>query len=237
MDTKLSSMMMTSDAFLATSVPWMPIENPTSAFLSAGASLVPSPVTATVCATPVIIDAWMPETRRCLSSGVERARTRSWGQMRSMASCFSSPFSSCTRSRKVLPSMTAPGGSSGVTIPHLRAMARAVWRLSPVTMRTTMPARWQSLIACGTSLRSGSSIPTRHTSVSPVSSSTGERLAPSLAETARRARQSVRSPASAKSEMAPSTVRRIAASIGTEVPSALTISTQRSATISAAPLV
>merc|ERR1711865_158985 len=44
-DLKLSSMMMISDASLATSVPAMPMARPTFAALSAGASLVPSPVT------------------------------------------------------------------------------------------------------------------------------------------------------------------------------------------------
>lgn len=47
MDVKLSSVRMMSDASLATSVPAMPIAKPTSAFFSAGPSLVPSPVTAT----------------------------------------------------------------------------------------------------------------------------------------------------------------------------------------------
>lgn len=44
---KLSSMRVIEAASRATSVPEMPIANPTSAFLRAGASLVPSPVTAT----------------------------------------------------------------------------------------------------------------------------------------------------------------------------------------------
>lgn len=37
-----------SEAPLATSVPVIPIENPTLALVRAGASLVPSPVTATI---------------------------------------------------------------------------------------------------------------------------------------------------------------------------------------------
>lgn len=45
-DLKLSSISTISQAFLATSVP-QPIPNPTLAFERAGASLVPSPVTAT----------------------------------------------------------------------------------------------------------------------------------------------------------------------------------------------
>jgi hypothetical protein len=44
---KLSSRIMISDAALAMSVPDRFIEKPTSALVKAGASLVPSPVTAT----------------------------------------------------------------------------------------------------------------------------------------------------------------------------------------------
>ena len=44
---KLSSNSMIAAASLATYVPAIPIANPTSAFFKAGASLVPSPVTAT----------------------------------------------------------------------------------------------------------------------------------------------------------------------------------------------
>lgn len=35
-------------------------------------------------------------------------------------------------------------------MPHLVAMARAVLMLSPVTIRTVMPARWHLAIASGT---------------------------------------------------------------------------------------
>jgi hypothetical protein len=35
-------------------------------------------------------------------------------------------------------------------MPHLMAMARAVLILSPVTMRTVMPARWHLRMASGT---------------------------------------------------------------------------------------
>lgn len=41
---------------------------------------------------------------------------------------------------------SSPGGM----MPHLDAMARAVLMLSPVTMRTVMPARWHLVIASGT---------------------------------------------------------------------------------------
>lgn len=35
-------------------------------------------------------------------------------------------------------------------MPHLEAMARAVLMLSPVTIRTVIPARWHFLMASGT---------------------------------------------------------------------------------------
>lgn len=44
---KLSSSKIIAADYLATSVPAIPMANPTSAFFKAGASLVPSPVTAT----------------------------------------------------------------------------------------------------------------------------------------------------------------------------------------------
>ena len=40
--------------------------------------------------------------------------------------------------------------SPGCRMPHLVAMARAVLMLSPVTMRTVIPARWHFLMASGT---------------------------------------------------------------------------------------
>jgi len=48
MEAKLSSKRMISHAPFATSVPVIPIAKPTLALLRAGASLVPSPVTATL---------------------------------------------------------------------------------------------------------------------------------------------------------------------------------------------
>ena len=55
-------------ASLLTSVPTMPIAMPTSAFLSAGASLMPSPVIATI--SPRLCQA---STTRSLSDGETRA--------------------------------------------------------------------------------------------------------------------------------------------------------------------
>lgn len=48
-----------------------------------------------------------------------------------------------------LPSMHRKS-SPGSRMPHLVAMARAVLMLSPVTMRTVMPARWHLEMASGT---------------------------------------------------------------------------------------
>ena len=67
---KLSSINIISAASLATSDPLIPIANPTSAFLNAGASLVPSPVTATTLSYSI-----NPVTNKNLSSGVALANT------------------------------------------------------------------------------------------------------------------------------------------------------------------
>ena len=67
---KLSSRRIIAEAYLATSVPVIPIANPTSALLRAGASLVPSPVAATT--YPL---SFKPATKAYLSSGLDRAKT------------------------------------------------------------------------------------------------------------------------------------------------------------------
>lgn len=144
MDEKLSSISTMADASLATSVPEIPIEKPTSAALSAGASLVPSPVTATV--SPRRLSR---VTRILLSSGEERARTCSLGRVASMSASL--------RVLKTGPSMTTP---PSVRMPHSVAMARAVTALSPVTMRMTTPACWAFFTDSGTPGRTGSWMPT-----------------------------------------------------------------------------
>lgn len=70
MEVKLSFNKMISAASFATYVPVIPMANPTSAFLSAGASLVPSPVTATT--SPLSLS---PVTKAYLSSGRDLAST------------------------------------------------------------------------------------------------------------------------------------------------------------------
>ena len=69
-EAKLSSNKMISQAALDTSVPAIPIANPTSAFFKAGASLVPSPVAATT--SPLYLN---PVTKAYLSSGLDLAKT------------------------------------------------------------------------------------------------------------------------------------------------------------------
>lgn len=71
---KLSSSNIISAASFAIYVPAIPIENPTLAFFNAGASLVPSPVTATT--YPLSIK---PVTNAYLSSGLDLANTSKLG--------------------------------------------------------------------------------------------------------------------------------------------------------------
>src|SRR5438105_3069250 len=87
-DAKLSSITMISHAYLATSVPVIPIANPTSAFFKAGASLVPSPVTATI--SPSSLN---PVTSKYLSSGLDLASTLNDFQICLNAGRFLTPSS------------------------------------------------------------------------------------------------------------------------------------------------
>ena len=72
MELKLSSRRIIPAASLATYVPAMPIANPISAFLRAGASFVPSPVMATT-----FPNCFRPVASKYLSSGDDLARTLS----------------------------------------------------------------------------------------------------------------------------------------------------------------
>ncbi|SIH06316.1 Uncharacterised protein [Mycobacteroides abscessus subsp. abscessus] len=107
----LSSSKIRSAASLVTSVPLMPMAMPMSAARKAGASLMPSPVMATV--SPCRCKA---RTMRCLCSGDTRAYTRMLGASRNKSSSVMA--SSC------LPSTTRALGS--VTMPSFKAIARAV---------------------------------------------------------------------------------------------------------------
>jgi hypothetical protein len=87
-EAKLSSIMIMSAACLATSVPVIPIAKPTSAFFRAGASLVPSPVTATVSPSSL-----KPVTSKYLSSGLDLAKTLSVFHIYLKAAAFLTPSS------------------------------------------------------------------------------------------------------------------------------------------------
>lgn len=63
-----------------------------------------------------------------------------------------SPFSLRILRLNSLPSRHRKS-SPGWIMPHLMAMARAVLILSPVTMRTVIPARWHLRMASGTCKR------------------------------------------------------------------------------------
>lgn len=136
--------MVISEASLATAVP-SPIDRPTSATFRAGASFVPSPVAATT--SPRF---WRSRTNRSLSFG--RARDRI--------------FTSSTRlinSSSVIAANSVPVSmflsvSFSFQRPICLPISFAVPDVSPVTILTCMPALTQSLIAAGTSSRTGSEI-------------------------------------------------------------------------------
>ena len=140
---ELSRMVM-SLASLATAVP-SPIDNPTLATLSAGASLVPSPVTATTCP-------WFlrKRTNRSLSAG--RARE----------SIFRSPILSANSSSVRLwnssPVIIEASVQLSTISPTCLPISKAVSALSPVTILTSIPAFKQVLMASGTSGLTGSAI-------------------------------------------------------------------------------
>mmetsp|Transcript_18408 Transcript_18408/g.28720 ORF Transcript_18408/g.28720 Transcript_18408/m.28720 type:complete len:400 (-) Transcript_18408:1503-2702(-) len=265
MELKLSSSRMMSEAARATSVPQMPMLRPTSASFSAGASLVPSPVTPTTwppssprlathssrypgstrsrslaqlspgCASSQL--AWSlgspwpfsRVTSRYLSSGLDRASTCSLGRI---LSTWAGVIL-----RKSGPSMAMP---SAVRMPHCRAIARAVWMLSPVTMRTTTPARCAVATASRTSPRSGSWMPTRQSSTSP-SASRSPKLSfqPSgrspTEGNSRWATPSVRSALSAIFESRVPSARRSASVSGSAAPPAAVLAAQLARMISEAP--
>lgn len=187
-DVKLSLSKIMSAAYLATSVPVIPIAKPTSAFFNAGASFVPSPVTATT--SPLSL---RPVTKAYLSSGLDLASTRNVSFSLSNSSpfwivstlsyfpVFSFSFKSRAQSHlgtlhslqttppiflmKSVPSMTTLP-SPGWIMPISSAMALAVMRLSPVTMRMVMPAILHFCMASGTSSLGTSFTPMIHKQIS-----------------------------------------------------------------------
>mmetsp|Transcript_5083 Transcript_5083/g.18357 ORF Transcript_5083/g.18357 Transcript_5083/m.18357 type:complete len:227 (-) Transcript_5083:84-764(-) len=114
MEEKLSSRMTMSLASLATSVPVLPMLRPTLDSLRAGASLVPSPVTATT--SPCFFSSL---TKISLSLGEDLARTCNFGSI-GMSSSSDMFLKSC-------PSRQIP---SPKKMPHSAPMCFAVFRLS-----------------------------------------------------------------------------------------------------------
>ena len=120
-----------SEASRATAVP-LPIATATSACWSAGASLTPSPVTATV--RPTLR---ATSTRRSLSSGIARATT------------VNRPSSPARRSSSQA-ARSAPTTTRTDGIPAARAIAAAVVGWSPVTTIVWIPAAVAMRIASDT---------------------------------------------------------------------------------------
>ena len=179
---KLLSIKIIAAASLATEVPLTPMAKPTSAFLNAGASLVPSPVTATM--LPLY---FRPVTRQYLPSGPERAKISRLSfnlsnyfpfAIVSTLNCLFS-FEACSISvgqshlavlhfaHTTPPTNLENSGPSRaiafllfLKIPIYLAIAVAVMILSPVTILTVIPALWHDSIASCTSGRGMSLIPT-----------------------------------------------------------------------------
>ena len=155
------SRMVISLASLATAVP-SPIDSPTCALLRAGASLVPSPVTATT--SP---NSWSRRTRRSLSIGRARAMI-----LRRVSRALAS---SSVRASNSAPVMISSSVELSSQRPICRAISLAVPEVSPVMIFTPIPASRHCWIASGTSLRTGSMMPKIPCSCSPslISSSRG----------------------------------------------------------------
>ena len=148
------SIMVMSLASFATDVP-SPMERPTWAAFKAGASFVPSPVTATTCPTSC-----RSSTSRFLSMGLAREIIFSSGiRIRS---------SSSDNAANSGPVMMLRSPSSFVHRPMRLPISRAVATVSPVTIFTDTPALRHWATASGTSERTGSAMatnPIRHRSV------------------------------------------------------------------------
>ena len=180
-------MRMIAAASLATCVPETPIANPTSAFFKAGASLVPSPVTATTCFLSM-----SPVTRAYLSSGLDLARTERWGTiwsnlspLRTVSTRISQFFSfasflflgqsqsSVLHFLQTIPPISLMNSTPSMTMSfylkmlHSIAMALAVILLSPVTILTLIPACSHWRTAPGTSFLTMSLMPKMQSRVSP----------------------------------------------------------------------
>ena len=136
-----------SAASFATDVPVLPIAMPTSARLSAGASFVPSPVTATTSSCAL---------RQFTSLSLSFGRALAMTLMRLAATSASSS----ERAWNFAPVISASSSGAPSASRRLlwRAISLAVSGLSPVTILTVIPASRHSSSAPGTSGRTGSAI-------------------------------------------------------------------------------
>mmetsp|Transcript_50994 Transcript_50994/g.84528 ORF Transcript_50994/g.84528 Transcript_50994/m.84528 type:complete len:285 (+) Transcript_50994:864-1718(+) len=147
---KLSSASTMSAAVLATAVP-EPMATPMFAFLSAGASLTPSPVIATT--MPCRCNS---STSRSLCNGSVRAKRL---VLTTASSAVLSSSAVNSRPVRAQPDPEWRVGSCGfdaAKIPTCRQSASAVALLSPVTTTTRMPASAHVSTALHTSGRGGS---------------------------------------------------------------------------------
>ena len=164
-----SSSSVMSLASLATEVP-VPIDRPTCAWFRAGASLVPSPVTATT--APFFCSSC---TRRCLSIGRARLIT--------FRSSTRSRASSSLNAANSVPVMRFRSVSVGCQRPICRAISVAVPGVSPVTIFTLMPADWHFFTASGTSGRIGSLMAKMPRNVMPPSATSSEQSVEAFSST------------------------------------------------------
>jgi len=144
---KLSSVRTMLEASFATSVPLIPIATPMSARLSAGPSLTPSPVTATI--SPSSFNVFVSLS---LCWGLTLANMISFSLSLKRALSFLSDI--LLRSSPVIISWFFP-----VMRPICFAIASAVSPWSPVTTYVRMPASFVKDIAVLTSRLGGSIIP------------------------------------------------------------------------------
>ena len=159
MDEKLSSARTMSEASLATAVPVMPIAMPMSASFSAGASLTPSPVIATISSASL-----SSRTMSCLCLGSAREKTHPPGDARSFF------FFARGMSENSLPVNDLPTASLVESkMPISAQIASAVSLLSPVMTTTRMPAVLHASIAPRTSGLGGSRKPARPQNVRSLS--------------------------------------------------------------------
>mmetsp|Transcript_3602 Transcript_3602/g.6126 ORF Transcript_3602/g.6126 Transcript_3602/m.6126 type:complete len:286 (+) Transcript_3602:883-1740(+) len=158
---KLSSAKTMSEADLATSVPVTPMAIPMCACFSAGASLTPSPVMATISSIAI---RHFTSSRLC--AGSTRANTRP-----------PSPRRASVRSCSLIASNWSPvntrcSAESPLTrMPTSRAMALAVSLESPVIMITLMPAVLHCAMHLSMPSRTGSLMHTTPRKVAPCSNS------------------------------------------------------------------